>query len=485
MKAEVMTFAGLMTQPVIIQGGMGIGVSGWRLARAVSEAGHLGVVSGTALEIAFARRLQLGDIGGHLRRAMEAFPLRDVAKDILDKYFVEGGKPKEAPFKGVSLCTANPPKDLTHLIMAACFCEVRLAKEGHAGVVGINLLEKIRLTCIPALYGAMLAGVDYVLMGAGIPRRIPGVLDNLADGRTAELVMEVENAPVDTPPLVTSLNPADIFNGEAPKINRPKFLAIVGSHILATTLAKKSTGKVDGFIIETAPAGGHNSPPRSKQYTPDGEPIYGPKDEADLKVIAALGLPYWMAGAHSNADSLASAQAKGAVGVQIGTAFAFCEESDMGADLKKRVLAQSREGKAGVFTDPKASPTGFPFKVVRLPGTMYDTDVYQARTRICDIGHLRTPCMTPEGKIEYWCPAAPIDPYLRKGGKIEDTEGRKCLCNGLMATIGLGQRRPDGRVEQPILTAGQEVANIAQYAKPGRDSYTAAEVLEYVTGKAG
>ena len=32
--------------PVIIQGGMGVGVSGWRLARAVAERGHLGVVSG-------------------------------------------------------------------------------------------------------------------------------------------------------------------------------------------------------------------------------------------------------------------------------------------------------------------------------------------------------------------------------------------------------------------------------------------------------
>lgn len=473
-----------MTQPVIIQGGMGIGVSGWRLARAVSEAGHLGVVSGTALEVAFARRLQLGDIGGHLRRALDAFPLRHVAKDVLDRYFVEGGKPKEAPFKGIAMCTATPPRDLVHLIMAACFCEVRLAKEGHSGVVGINLLEKIRLTCIPALYGAMLAGVDYVLMGAGIPRRIPGVLDNLSEGRTAELVMEVENSPVDTPPLVTSLDPAQIFGGSPPKVNRPKFLAIVGSHILATTLAKKSTGKVDGFVIETAPAGGHNSPPRSKQYSESGEPIYGPKDEADLKAIAALGLPYWIAGAQSNPGAVDAARAKGAVGVQIGTAFAFCEESDMNPELKKRVLAQSREGKAAVFTDPKASPTGFPFKVVRLPDTIYDNHVYEARTRVCDVGHLRTPCLTPSGKIDYWCPASPVDRYVQKGGKPEDAENRKCLCNGLLATIGLGQTRPDGRVEQPILTAGTEVAHIAQFAKPGRDSYSAADVIARVSSPA-
>ncbi len=35
--------------PIIIQGGMGAGVSSWSLARAVSKAGQLGVVSGTAI----------------------------------------------------------------------------------------------------------------------------------------------------------------------------------------------------------------------------------------------------------------------------------------------------------------------------------------------------------------------------------------------------------------------------------------------------
>ncbi len=65
--------------PVLIQGGMGVAVSDWRLARAVSEAGHLGVVSGTALDAVMARRLQLGDPGGHIRRALAAFPVPEAA----------------------------------------------------------------------------------------------------------------------------------------------------------------------------------------------------------------------------------------------------------------------------------------------------------------------------------------------------------------------------------------------------------------------
>jgi len=60
------------------------------------------------------------------------------------------------------------------------FVEVFLAREGHDQPVGINYLTKIQAPTLPSLYGALLAGVGYVLMGAGIPRDIPGALDQLA-----------------------------------------------------------------------------------------------------------------------------------------------------------------------------------------------------------------------------------------------------------------------------------------------------------------
>ena len=78
--------------PEIIQGGMGIGVSGWPLAHAVSTTGQLGVVSGAALDALFIRRLQDGDVGGHLRRAMEAFPFPEVATDALKRFFRPEGR---------------------------------------------------------------------------------------------------------------------------------------------------------------------------------------------------------------------------------------------------------------------------------------------------------------------------------------------------------------------------------------------------------
>ena len=79
--------AGHRTLPRIIQGGMGVAVSNWRLARAVSQAGQLGVVSGTGIDTVLVRRLQDGDAGGHMRRAIAHFPIPEVGNEVLRKFF--------------------------------------------------------------------------------------------------------------------------------------------------------------------------------------------------------------------------------------------------------------------------------------------------------------------------------------------------------------------------------------------------------------
>src|SRR5208337_3667369 len=105
-----------------------------------------------------------------------------------------------------------------------------------------------------------------------------------------------------------------------------------------------------------------------------------------------------------------------------------------------------------------------------------------ARTRICDIGLLRESYATPDGKIGYRCSAEPVENYVAKGGKIEDTVGRKCLCNTLMANIGLEQTRTDGSVEPALVTVGDDLNTIAQFLAPGRKSYSAADVVESLLG---
>ena len=462
---------------------MGAGVSDWRLARAVAQAGQLGVVSGTALAAILARRLQVGDPDGQMRHALNHFPAPDVAAKILADYFIPGGKPATAPFKLTPLPVMQPGRDFIALTVAANFAEVFLAKENHAGVVGINFLEKIQFPTLPSLFGAMLAGVDYVLMGAGIPRAIPGVLDQLAKGEAVEIKIDVEGAKPGEE-FFCKFDPQEFYGGPVPTLKRPLFLGIVASATLAMTLARKSSGKVDGFVVEGETAGGHNAPPRGPmQLDAGGEPVYGPRDVADLDKIRELGLPFWLAGSYGQPDKLKEALRLGAAGVQVGTAFAFCEESGVRPDLKLLAIRSSCSGTTRVFTDPLASPTGFPFKVLQLPGTLSEASANAARARQCDLGYLRHAYRKDDGTVGYRCPAEPAEDFIRKGGAPEETAGRQCVCNGLVSTIGLAQMRPGHESDLPLVTAGNDARHIARYLQPGRESYTASEVIQYLLGK--
>src|ERR1035437_4525972 len=190
LSSRIMTATTLF--PPIIQGGMGAGVSAWQLARAVAVCGQLGVVSGTVLDTILVRRLQDGDVGGHMRRAMAEFPIPGVSAQVLRRYFRPAGSAHTQPYTLLPMYKQTVSVARQQLTMLANFVEVYLAKEGHDGLVGINLLTKVQLPNLASLYGAMLAGVDYVLMGAGIPGEIPGVLDSFAEHRPATIRFDVQ-----------------------------------------------------------------------------------------------------------------------------------------------------------------------------------------------------------------------------------------------------------------------------------------------------
>ncbi len=456
---------------------MGVGVSNWRLAHAVSRLGQLGVVSGTALDALFVRRLGDGDKDGAMRRGLEAFPFQAMARRVWDEYFVPGGKKADTPYSLTAMHQRNEPRKLTELCIVANFVEVFLAREGHANPVGINYLEKVQIPHLASIYGAMLAGVGCVLMGAGIPLQIPGVLDAYAAQHPAEYKLSVTGAAADFDTKMR-LDPADYAEGPLPKLTRPRFLAIVSSNTLATTMLRRASGKVNGFVIESPTAGGHNAPPRGKlQLTAAGEPVYGERDRVDLAGLRALAVPFWLAGGYGSPDKLREALKEGAAGVQVGTAFAFSRESGLRDDLKKELLAQAAARNAAVFTDPLASPPGFPFKVAQLDGTSSDADVYEARLRMCDLGFLREAYVTPEGKEGYRCSAEPVNNYVAKGGALEETVGRKCLCNALLANVGKAQLRSSGAVEPALVTVGDDLNTVGQFLAPGATSYSAADVI--------
>lgn len=462
---------------------MGVGVSTWRLANAVSRLGQLGVVSGTALDSLFVRRLADGDKGGNMKRGLDAFPFPEMARRIWQEYFVAEGKSSGTPYPTTPMHQRVEPRELVELCMVANFVEVFLARQGHKNPVGINFLEKVQLPHLASIYGAMLAGVGYVLMGAGIPLHIPGVLDALAAQQAATYKLAVTGATPDQDTMMR-FDPADYAEGPLPLLSRPNFLAIVSSNTLATTMLRRASGRVNGLVIESPTAGGHNAPPRGKlQLNAIGEPVYGERDRVNVADLRALGVPFWMAGGYGNAAMLREALEQGAAGVQVGTAFAFSEESGLRPDLKSSLIARAVAGTGEVFTDPLASPTGFPFKVAQLNGTSSDTGVYQARKRVCDLGYLREPYATENGGIGYRCASEPVATYVAKGGKVEDTVGRKCLCNALLANIGHAQTRKDATAEPALVTVGDDLNSVVQFLEPGRTSYAAADVVRALLSK--
>lgn len=459
----------------IIQGGMGVHISTPFLAKACSTAGALGTVSCVGAERLLPHILQTGDPGGHYRRALEHFPFAGVAERIVKKYYIEGGKAPDENFKVVPSFTLAPRADLIALTVASSFAFIWLAKEGHDNPISVNYLEKIQIPHLYHLFGAMLAGVDFVTMGAGITMQIPGVLDAFAAGVPASYRVSVEGSASGTKAI--RFDPTAFFGVNLPELKRPGFLPIVSTDVLGSLMVKRlPAGSIQGFVVELPTAGGHNASPRAKGlFDPSGQPVYGPKDEVAFDKFRDLGIPFWIGGSFATPEGLARAKQLGAVGIQAGTIFKLCEQS--GEDPAYRALTRrlGYRGELNVRTDAKASPTGFPFKVVQLPDTQSDPAVYAARKRICDLTILLAPYERKDGKVGFRCSSEPIETYLRKGGKLEDTREARCLCNGLFSAAGLGNPS-----ERPIFTMGDDVSFLRHLMRDENDSYSAADAIAYL-----
>jgi len=81
--------------------------------------------------------------------------------------------------------------------------------------------------------------------------------------------------------------------------------------VLAATMATRTSGRVDGIIVENHSAGGHNAPPRGVlSLDADGKPIYGPKDSVDYARMVGLGLPFWLGGSYLPSSDASSRLAR-------------------------------------------------------------------------------------------------------------------------------------------------------------------------------
>jgi NAD(P)H-dependent flavin oxidoreductase YrpB (nitropropane dioxygenase family) len=439
----------------------------------------------------------------------------NIGCNICDRYFIEGGKAPSARFRSAPMQVVHPhdggrtipaavntatpiglrlDDEVIELLIATGFAEVWLAKEGHDGRIFINFLHKIELPLIYALYGAMLAGVDGVIVGAGNPEGLPALCQRLAKHAvvTHEVSMLYRQA---SEQFALVFEPCAVAAGRLTMkpLTTPAFLAIVSLEGLVKALADGNSAPPDGFIIEHHTAGGHNANPIGPLVRDElNQPVYSPADEANLAAIREVGIPFWLAGGYGSKSRLQEALAAGANGVQVGTMFALAEESGMKPEYRTAILAALRNGVQDdeLVRTTLFSPTGFAFKVVQLEATLSDDDVYAARRRICDIGMLQQhglskPNQQGQRTLFQRCPAAPVESYLKQRGLERNTDGRRCLCNGLLSCVGLGQTKEvqhEVAEEPAIVTLGNHLEGVRRLSRQGQVHYHVEDVIADILG---
>jgi NAD(P)H-dependent flavin oxidoreductase YrpB (nitropropane dioxygenase family) len=176
----------------------------------------------------------------------------------------------------------------------------------------------------------------------------------------------------------------------------------------------------------------------------------------------------------------------------VGSVFALAEESGMKSAYRIAILEELKketDDSKLVFTT-LFSPTGFPFKVVQLDDTLADQVVYTNRMRVCDIGLLQQRGLTKPAedgtrRLFQRCPAAPLDDFISKRGLPLNTTDRRCLCNGLLACVGLGQvgLQNGSQTEEPaIVTLGNHLDGVRRLSRNGQSPYWARDVVNDILG---
>lgn len=323
----------------IIQGGMGVGVSLHPLASAVAIAGGLGVLSSACLDRLVTKRT--------------------------------GRKTKTYD---------------------AVYEEVSLAKAA-GGFAGINIMVALQRDYEASVRGAIDAGADAIISGAGLPLALPSIQN---PGDTALV------------PIVSSARALDII----------------------CRRWERQSQRPDAVVLEGPLAGGHLGFRMDQVDLPENTLetlLPAVKDYArahgDFPVIVAGGI-------YSHED-IARFLALGADGVQMGTRFLTTEESSATAAYKQAVVDATPDDI--LVADDPGSPCGLPFRVL-TKSPMYVSAMARSRPPKCDKGYV----LLKDAKGNFTkCPAK------------ESNEHHFCICNSLLSSAGYN---PED--EKPIYTVG-------------------------------
>lgn len=344
-KLKPLTIKGKTIKLPIIQGGMGVGVSLYPLAKAVAAEGGLGIVSSACIDRLVSRRTG------------KKFNTYDAVKE-----------------------------------------EITLSKIRN-GFVGINIMAALGKDYTDSVKGAIDAGADAIISGAGLPLNLPAI-----------------QPPKDTAliPIVSSARALDIICKKWEKLGyRPDAVVLEGP------LAGGHLGfRIDQVDLESNKL--ENLLPPVKDMA---------RKFGDFPVIVAGGI-------YTHVD-IVSYMDKGADGVQMGTRFLATEESSATAVYKDAVV-RAREEDIVVAHRP-GSPCGLPFRVIKQ-SPMYVSALAQRRKPKCDKGYVLM--KDADGKYTI-CPAK------------EDNKDYFCICNGLLSSSGYNANE-----EEALYTVGTNASRV-------------------------
>jgi nitronate monooxygenase len=278
----------------------------------------------------------------------------------------------------------------------ATYEEVSLAKSS-GGFAGINIMVALIASYNDSVRGAIDAGADFIISGAGLPLNLPAI----------------------QPPEDTALIP-------------------IVSSARALELICKKWGKLgyrpDAVVLEGPLAGGHLGF-KFEQIGVESNKLENlfplVKDVAikhgDIPVIVAGGIF-----THSDIERFLK---MGAEGVQMGTRFLATEESSATAEYKRAVI-NAKDADICIASNP-ASPCGLPFRIIKHSPMVAPDEVRKPK---CDKGYVLR--KDSEGKFTR-CPAK------------ENDGSYFCICNGLLSSAGYN---PDK--EKPLYTVGTNAVRI-------------------------
>ena len=271
MKESTLIIGDLKPRVPVIQGGMGVGVSLSKLAGAVAAAGGIGVIS-TA---------QIGFQDSDFLKNPLASNLRAIGEEV-----------KKAR---------------------------QIAKDG---IIGVNIMVDTR-RYEEYVKAAVLAGVDLIISGAGLPMKLPELI-GAAKTKIA--------------PIVSSLKSFQVI----------------------TKYWMKKYNRIPDFVIIEGPEAGGHLGFRKEELDSISRETYDKEIEKIIDLANELSVPVIVAGGVYTKEDMKRYLEMGANGVQVATRFVTTTECDASDAYKNAYLNAKKEDI--VIID---SPVGMPGRAIR------------------------------------------------------------------------------------------------------------------------